>query len=300
MLFLVGGPSQIDTWDPKPERPRRDPRPVQGHRHQRARHADQRNLPADGPARRQVFADPQRLPHGHGRPRHRPPDDADRPAVHRRRRASRTPAASWATSRAAAARCRPTSCFPSRSAAPAATCRTARRPATSASSYDPFVLNADPNDKNFNVPDLLPPDYISAVRAGRRQQMRDAVEGELAAFEKQAQAKQMDDNFNLAYRLMSSAAGPRGVRPGQGAGVGARPLRPHALRPELPAGAAADRARRALRDGQHVRDGLRRESPGTSTARGRSPTSRRWRSWSRRTSTRPTAPCWKTCRTAAC
>ncbi len=70
--------------------------------------------------------------------------------------------------------------------------------------YDPFVLNADPNDKNFTVPDLLPPDYISSVRAGRRQRMRDAVEGEMAAFEKQAQAKQMDDNFNLAYRLMSS------------------------------------------------------------------------------------------------
>ncbi len=66
------------------------------------------------------------------------------------------------------------------------------------------MLNADPNDKNFTVPDLLPPDYISAVRAGRRQKMRDAVEGELAAFEDQAQAKQMDDNFNLAYRLMSS------------------------------------------------------------------------------------------------
>jgi Protein of unknown function (DUF1501) len=70
--------------------------------------------------------------------------------------------------------------------------------------YDPFVLNADPNDKNFTVPDLLPPDYISSVRAGRRQRMRDAVDGELAAFEKQAQCKQMDDNFNLAYRLMSS------------------------------------------------------------------------------------------------
>ncbi len=71
--------------------------------------------------------------------------------------------------------------------------------------YDPFVLNADPNDKNFTVPDLLPPDYISSVRAARRQKMRAAVEGELAAFEDQAQAKQMDDNFSLAYRLMSSA-----------------------------------------------------------------------------------------------
>src|SRR5262249_9142782 len=70
--------------------------------------------------------------------------------------------------------------------------------------YDPFVLNADPNDKNFKVPDLLPPDYVSTVRAERRQRMREAVEGELAAFEKSAQAKQLDDNFHLAYRLMSS------------------------------------------------------------------------------------------------
>jgi Protein of unknown function (DUF1501) len=70
--------------------------------------------------------------------------------------------------------------------------------------YDPFVLNADPSAKDFKVPDLLPPDYISAARAGRRQKMRDAVEGALAAFEKNAAAKQLDDNFNLAYRLMSS------------------------------------------------------------------------------------------------
>jgi hypothetical protein len=70
--------------------------------------------------------------------------------------------------------------------------------------YDPFVLNADPSDPKFRVPDLLPPDYISAVRAERRQKLRDAVEGSMSAFERNAQAKQLDDNFNLAYRLMSS------------------------------------------------------------------------------------------------
>jgi uncharacterized protein (DUF1501 family) len=70
--------------------------------------------------------------------------------------------------------------------------------------HDPFVLNADPSAKDFKVPDLLPPDYISAVRASRRQKMRAAVEGGLEAFEKTAQAKQMDDSFDLAYRLMSS------------------------------------------------------------------------------------------------
>jgi len=70
--------------------------------------------------------------------------------------------------------------------------------------YDPFVLNADPSAPNFKVPDLLPPDYISAVRAERRQNLRNAVDSGLEAFEKSPQARQLDDNFALAYRLMSS------------------------------------------------------------------------------------------------
>ena len=70
--------------------------------------------------------------------------------------------------------------------------------------HDPFILNADPADKNFTVPDLLPPEYLSTIRAERRQRMRDAVDGAVASFEKQPAAKQMDDNFHLAYRLMSS------------------------------------------------------------------------------------------------
>jgi hypothetical protein len=70
--------------------------------------------------------------------------------------------------------------------------------------YDPFLLNADPSDPKFKVPDLLPPDYISAIRAERRQKMRRAVDGAFRAFEKDPQARQMDENFHLAYRLMSS------------------------------------------------------------------------------------------------
>jgi uncharacterized protein (DUF1501 family) len=71
--------------------------------------------------------------------------------------------------------------------------------------HDPFILNADPNAAGFKVPDLLPPEYISAVRADRRQKLRDAIDGSVAAFEKSAAAKSLDENFNLAYRLMSSA-----------------------------------------------------------------------------------------------
>jgi uncharacterized protein (DUF1501 family) len=71
--------------------------------------------------------------------------------------------------------------------------------------YDPFILNADPNAPGFKVPDLLPPDYITGIRAERRQKLRAAVDGEIGAFEANGAAKQLDDNFALAYKLMSSA-----------------------------------------------------------------------------------------------
>jgi hypothetical protein len=71
--------------------------------------------------------------------------------------------------------------------------------------HDPFILNADPNAPGFKVPDLLPPEYITGLRAERRQKFRDAVDGATAAFENSGAAKQLDDNFALAYKLMSSA-----------------------------------------------------------------------------------------------
>jgi len=70
--------------------------------------------------------------------------------------------------------------------------------------FDPFILNADPSVPNFKVPDLLPPEYITEDRAQRRQKLRDAVEGAITTFEKNAEAKQLDDNFQLAFKLMSS------------------------------------------------------------------------------------------------
>src|SRR5207244_7085472 len=54
--------------------------------------------------------------------------------------------------------------------------------------YDPFVLNADPSAPKFKVPDLLPPDYIFAPRAARRQKLRHAVDGGFASVEEPAAA----------------------------------------------------------------------------------------------------------------
>ena len=72
--------------------------------------------------------------------------------------------------------------------------------------YDPFVLNADPSAKNFKVPDLLPPTEISEVRLERRKELRQLVDGAVKNFEASESAKLMDSNFTDAYRLMTSPA----------------------------------------------------------------------------------------------
>jgi uncharacterized protein (DUF1501 family) len=72
--------------------------------------------------------------------------------------------------------------------------------------YDPFVLNADPSAKNFKVPDLLPPTEIDEVRLARRRALRDLVDESVKNFESSESAKLMNSNFSDAYRLMTSSA----------------------------------------------------------------------------------------------
>jgi len=70
--------------------------------------------------------------------------------------------------------------------------------------YDPFVLNADPSKKDFKVPDLLPPTEIGEARLERRRSLREVVDGQVKSFEATESAKLMDANFASAYRLMTS------------------------------------------------------------------------------------------------
>jgi hypothetical protein len=70
--------------------------------------------------------------------------------------------------------------------------------------YDPFVLNADPSDPNFRVPDLLPPDYLSALRVDRRRDWRAMVDSSVSRFETSQDARLLDSTFHQAYTLMSS------------------------------------------------------------------------------------------------
>lgn len=70
--------------------------------------------------------------------------------------------------------------------------------------HDPFSLQADPSKENFKVPDLLPPSEIGAARLERRRRMREVVDSTLDHFEATENAKLLDSNFDAAYRLMTS------------------------------------------------------------------------------------------------
>lgn len=71
--------------------------------------------------------------------------------------------------------------------------------------HDPFALMADPSQPNFKVPDLLPPETIGTARIDRRQRLRNIVDASVARFEASESAKMMDEHFASAYRLMTSS-----------------------------------------------------------------------------------------------
>src|SRR5712691_5585279 len=70
--------------------------------------------------------------------------------------------------------------------------------------FDPFALNADPSTKDFKVPDLLPPAEIGEARLQRRRELRAVVDDTVREFKASASAQLMDANFASAYRLMTS------------------------------------------------------------------------------------------------
>lgn len=70
--------------------------------------------------------------------------------------------------------------------------------------YDPFALMADPSKPNFKAPDLLPPPDIGEARLDRRRRMRDIVDQTVKDFEATENAQLLDRNFAAAYRLMTS------------------------------------------------------------------------------------------------
>lgn len=71
-------------------------------------------------------------------------------------------------------------------------------------SHDPFALMADPSKPNFRVPDLLPPETMGDARLQRRRKLRDLIDSTVKDFEASENAALLDENFQAAYRLMTS------------------------------------------------------------------------------------------------
>lgn len=70
--------------------------------------------------------------------------------------------------------------------------------------HDPFALMADPSKADFRVPDLLPPQQIGEARLDRRRRLRSIVDDTVKNFEASADAQLLDSNFEAAFRLMTS------------------------------------------------------------------------------------------------
>ncbi len=70
--------------------------------------------------------------------------------------------------------------------------------------YDPYNLNADPSKPDFKVPDLLPPPEIGEARLARRRRLRGVVEDTVRSFEASESARLLDSNFESAFRMMTS------------------------------------------------------------------------------------------------
>ncbi len=70
--------------------------------------------------------------------------------------------------------------------------------------HDPFALMADPSKPDFKVPDLLLPASIGEARLERRRKLRSIVDETVSRFEASENAQLMDSNFQAAFRLMTS------------------------------------------------------------------------------------------------
>jgi len=70
--------------------------------------------------------------------------------------------------------------------------------------YDPFVLNADPSRPDFRVRDLAPPADLGEVRLQRRRRLREVVEQHFADLEASPSAKLMEAHFESAWQMITS------------------------------------------------------------------------------------------------
>lgn len=71
--------------------------------------------------------------------------------------------------------------------------------------YNPFIINGDPNNTNFSVEDVAPPPGVDIVRMERRHLLRDALDKWQRDKETASKSAQtMDEFYQRAYSLITS------------------------------------------------------------------------------------------------
>jgi uncharacterized protein (DUF1501 family) len=204
LLFLLGGPSQIDTWDPKPEAPvdvRGPYRPiatrVPGLRFTElfpltAQQADKLSLV------RSVYSSQNSLVHTFGaqlvQTGRLVVNGVEHPHV----------GCSLGYLKGPRGQLPPHVILPKPLSNTGGNVYQGQAAGYLGKQHDPFVLDGDPSDPNFRVRDLLPPEYLEAVRVDRRRSMREAVDDSIRALEEAAPAGQVDRHFERAFAMLAS------------------------------------------------------------------------------------------------
>ena len=76
--------------------------------------------------------------------------------------------------------------------------------------YNPFMINGDPNNANFSVQDVAPPAGVDVVRLDRRRRLREALDNWQRQKETASKATQtMDEFYTRAYELVTSPVAKR-------------------------------------------------------------------------------------------
>jgi hypothetical protein len=193
-LFLVGGPSQIDTWDVKPEAPSE----IRGPYAPLAT-----NVPGIRLSR--LFPRMARLAHRYALVRAFYHKNAQHGAAQQWVQTGRLP--------------RPGLEYPPVGSVvkalgtgtgelPGYVLLAGRAPSAGflGKMHEPFLVPGDPADASFRVQDLPPPEYLPAVRVDRRRSFRQLVDEGFRRFEQSGgPSKLLDANFDQAYRILSSA-----------------------------------------------------------------------------------------------
>ncbi len=306
VLFLMGGPPQHSTWDPKPDAPaevRGDFGPIAT---RRARPVALRADAADGPGRRQALHPPgdvhgrqrplvERLLHAHG-----PAPPADELRERQPGRAERSPGLGALLGQGRpidAAACRPRSRCRTGSSTPTAASGPARTRASSAGRptlaperpADPRGL-PDPGDRPARRPRHRPARASARIARPAPTRARRCRSGGIRRF---------DDQTRQAFDLLLSPAGRRAFRLEDEPEAEPRAVRQDAVRPERPAGPSTGRGGRPAGAGQLVsrprraadQPVLGQPHAGIGPAQGRARAARR---------TRRTRRCWRTWTSAGC